>query len=66
MEEIYYNNDGHIEPIPDWCSFLEDCGSNIAQYRVNGRLLIVVSVPTRAFVAGFLAHGLPPRKTTVS
>jgi hypothetical protein len=54
-----YRQDGSVSVLPPWAAFLISVGRFGVEHRLPGRRLVVgVSVPTRAFAAAFCALGV--------
>jgi hypothetical protein len=52
FEELKYRGPDGWEPLPAWARFLLEAGAAVATHRAgDGRLVVAVSVPTRAFAA---------------
>ncbi|MBC7341777.1 MAG: hypothetical protein H5U02_04925 [Clostridia bacterium] len=56
--ELFYEWNGELLPLPEWCGFFFRLGSIAAAARDPGkRLVVALSVPTRAYAACFVAAG---------
>lgn len=61
VDNVYnmtYKRDGRFVPLPLWCAFFVALGKEISEYKKQGRkLVIAISVPTRAFCLPMISMG---------
>lgn len=59
INNICYWSDEEWVPLPEWARFYINLGEAVASYNMNqGRLVLGLAIPTRAFAASLIAAGI--------